>query len=72
MEALSAEAVEKLMWLSAFKIKGGQRLGQSLFNALYEVDRAMADNIRNTDVDPYYLDENVPAFFETILSPQED
>lgn len=40
------------------------RKGQKAFNALYEVRADLADQIRsNSELDPFYRDENLPAFY---------
>lgn len=46
------------------------RAGQVLWNALVWVVRHnsdVAEAIWNTDADPYYKDENIPAFFTKLL-----
>lgn len=43
----------------------GIREGQAAFNALYELSPALAQRIRgdHSTLDPFYRDENLPAFF---------
>ena len=42
-----------------------QRRGQALFNALEDHCQVLADAIRgDANLDPYYVDENIPAMFE--------
>lgn len=45
-----------------------QRLGQILFNVLYQLYPELADNIRGTQYDPYYINspntEVVKRFFK--------
>ena len=47
------------------------RVGQSLFNALYELAPAKADGIRSTELDPFYDDDRVAAFKEWLLKIEE-
>ena len=41
---------------------GNQRLGQYLFNFLYDHNPVLADAIRATDNDPFYEDTKIGAF----------
>lgn len=43
--------------------KGVLRYGQCLFNTLYDLDSELANKIRGTNNDPFYLDEKIPKFF---------
>ena len=43
------------------------REGQSLFNALAEINAAMANVIVNTDKDPFHMDENIDNFYKYII-----
>jgi hypothetical protein len=43
--------------------KQGQRKGQSLFNALYELNPEMANALRYTDADPFYQDNRISDFY---------
>lgn len=46
------------------------RAGQTLWNALVYVvgpNSDIAEAIWNTDADPYYKDENIPAFFALLM-----
>lgn len=40
------------------------RYGQTLFNALYELDSEMANKIRATEHDPFYDDGKVDKFLD--------
>jgi hypothetical protein len=42
------------------------RLGQTAFNVLYEVAPDLADEIRATELDPFYLDDRLPAFYQWV------
>ena len=42
------------------------RRGQALFLALESLDSEIADIIRGTDADPFYNDNNIRKFWETI------
>jgi hypothetical protein len=51
------------------------RYGQSLFNALYEINPEIANKIRGGRFDPFYSDELVQPFFSSIkmvISEQND
>jgi hypothetical protein len=43
------------------------REGQSLMNALGEINFSLYKEITGTENDPFYQDERIPAFFEKIL-----
>lgn len=38
------------------------RVGQTYFNTLYEMRQHLADEIRGTNLDPFYADEQLPFF----------
>jgi hypothetical protein len=38
------------------------RLGQHYFNILHECKPDLADEIRGSSIDPFYLDENIESF----------
>ncbi len=38
------------------------RLGQHYFNTLHECKPDIADEIRGSPIDPFYLDENIESF----------
>lgn len=40
-----------------------ERYGQACFNALHNIDPALADRIRDTDADPFYDNDNATAFW---------
>lgn len=42
------------------------RKGQAMFNVLYEIRQDIADNITNTDIDPFYDDSKIPQFIKYI------
>jgi len=46
------------------------RIGQAMFNRLYDVDPEFADSLRGSDVDPFYADdyedERVQGFLKAI------
>jgi hypothetical protein len=41
-----------------------ERSGQAAFNALWNVRPELADEIRGTDLDPFYDDKRLLAFWE--------
>lgn len=43
-----------------------QRAGQYWFNLLHEVRPELANRIRGTEIDPFYIDERVPMFISYI------
>lgn len=44
------------------------RAGQAAFNMLYVLRPDLADQIRGTDLDPFYQDERLPAFYAWLES----
>lgn len=42
------------------------RTGQILFNVLYDIAPEVANEIRGTEFDPYYLDSRIRAFLDRI------
>ncbi len=40
------------------------REGQAAFNHLYKVSPGWADHIRGGPIDPFHMDERLPAFFD--------
>jgi hypothetical protein len=46
----------------------GERLGQAMFNALYELDPEAANRIRGTLVDPFHNNANIPNFLSTLAT----
>lgn len=44
------------------------RLGQTYFNVLYDMRPVLADQIRTTDLDPFYRNERLPAFCKWVAS----
>lgn len=40
-----------------------ERYGQAYFNALHTLAPEIANEIRGTEADPFYLNENIEAFF---------
>lgn len=58
---LFIKAVEENNMFSAW------RKGQCLFNALNRTFPKMANEIRGTDADPFYVDEKIGLFLDTIM-----
>ena len=52
------------------KLNRGLRVGQAMFNHLYDVDPEFADSLRGSDIDPFYADdyedERVQGFLRAI------
>lgn len=42
------------------------RTGQTAFNVLYDIRPELADAVRATELDPFYQDELLPAFYARI------
>jgi len=57
---------EKLLTKWDFYKSRGLRVGQSLINALADVDTALYRDIRNTEADCYYSDDKVPQTLDYI------
>lgn len=49
------------------RLCGNMRLGQVLFNALWQVDREAADSVTGTEVDPFHRDDRVKDFLVYLL-----
>jgi hypothetical protein len=43
-----------------------QRIGQAAFNAVCKVEPEVANLVRATDLDPFYRDERLPAFWAEV------
>ena len=43
-----------------------QRIGQKAFNDLYESNPKIADAIRGTEYDPFYVDDRLPEFYAKV------
>lgn len=70
----TTEEVEALQKV-AFNVQQqtGWRFGQCLFNALYDVDKEMADEVRGVpDIDPFFSNKNVRAFLRYIRGDSEN
>ncbi len=48
--------------------KQGMRYGQSLFNAVYDIDPIVANKLRGSDKDCFHNDKKVVAFVSEVLS----
>ena len=46
------------------------RMGQSIFNTLFARHPALANEVRGSEVDPFYIDENLEAFFKEICTEE--
>lgn len=51
--------------------EGGQRTGQAIMNALQKVSPALAGMVPE-DVDPFYQDSLIPAFWEWFYEETEE
>lgn len=73
MEFLTREQVFRLE-KEAESLRGqtGWRKGQCLFNKLEELFPEMAEFIRGRGADPFYDDERIPFFLETISETDID
>lgn len=48
------------------KVNPGQRRGQAYFNALYRFRSDIANELRGSSVDPFYRDDRIPSFLESV------
>ena len=48
------------------------RHGQFAFNMLYSWRPVLADKIRTTEIDPFYRDDRLPAFWEYVIAHWDD
>jgi len=48
------------------------RWGQTYFNVLYSKKRRLADELRGTDLDPFYADHKIPAFLDYVATHWND
>ena len=49
------------------KLNNQLRRGQCLFNALYDINPDVANNIRSTDSDCFYDDNKIETFFNELI-----
>jgi hypothetical protein len=47
---------------------GNMRAGQVYMNELDTLRPVLAQQVRNADLDPYYIDERIPAFLEFVMN----
>ena len=45
---------------------GSQRKGQATFNAVYDVDPALADSLRGSELDCFYNDSKIGQFMQVV------
>lgn len=45
---------------------GFQRKGQATFNAVYDVDPALADSLRGTELDCFHNDSKIGQFMQVV------
>ena len=50
---------------------GVQRIGQATFNAVYDVDPEIANQLRGTDKDCFYFDSRIDAFMKVVYERWE-
>lgn len=55
-----------------FNAEPDWRLGQSFFNVLREVRPDLAERVRGTKVDPFYVDDKVTDFLNFVGSRWEE
>lgn len=55
-----------------FNAESDWRLGQSFFNVLREVRPDLAERVRGTKVDPFYVDDKVTDFLNFVGSRWEE
>jgi hypothetical protein len=54
------------------RLCGSMRLGQVLFNVLWQVDREAADSVTGTEVDPFHRDDRIKDFLLYLLEHEVD
>jgi hypothetical protein len=58
---------EQLINIALTYQKSGLRMGQSLFNALYEIDGELANKIRGTNDDCFHDDSKILRFLIVVV-----
>lgn len=53
-------------WYHYYLIKGKQREGQALFNAIYKMDTEYGNEIRGSELDTFYDDSRCDKLWEII------
>lgn len=66
---LTSEQIEALFEGAALYRNKGLRAGQSLMNALHDVDRNVYMSVPE-EIDPFYVDSRVDSLIEFIYEPQ--
>ena len=65
----------KFEQFEAFKqayLRENCRLGQATFNAVYDVDHEIANQLRATDKDSYYFDSRIEEFMKVVYAHWEN
>ena len=77
MQKLSRTEWDELR-ISSFKLKEEKphlRIGQCLFNLLYENNHELADSVRGTQNDPFYSDDytsqKIKDFYDAVVDNTE-
>jgi hypothetical protein len=60
------EKIRELCLTAMLRPNSEERRGQALFNALYSMNQELAEEIRNTEYDPYFDDTKILACIEYI------
>jgi hypothetical protein len=47
------------------------RCGQAMFNVLTDMNLSLAEEVRGTELDPFYDNERIGAFMKHILEPEQ-
>jgi hypothetical protein len=56
--------VEIVAWTDS--LRANWRLGQTYFNVLYRIRPHLAEQVRATDLDPFFDDNRIPSFLAFI------
>ncbi len=64
--------IQLLHQKAAVKQLNGQRVGQAYFNALSEINANLANNVRTTEFDPFYNNDNLNSFFKYVFEYIKD
>lgn len=54
------------------KANPAQRHGQALFNYLWSVRPDLSEQIRSTELDPFYEDKRLPETYEWLMDNWDD
>lgn len=59
--------VEKVTPKAAVRIGRGQRNGEALFNAIWDVSPTVGERFRGSTLDPFNNDDRIPEFVQALF-----